>query len=189
MIDSLMRSLPAADAATPLQRVGLAQGDRFVLVTLHRPSSVDDTNLLRRLIGVLSEIARDTPVIFPVHPRTRAQMQAEWNQSPRLLLTEPLSYFEFIGLEARAALVITDSGGVQEETTYLGVPCLTVRDNTERPVTVTTGTNRLIGRDPDALLVAAREELEKPRATMRKPELWDGHAGQRAAAAIVKFLS
>jgi UDP-N-acetylglucosamine 2-epimerase (non-hydrolysing) len=116
-------------------------------------------------------------------------MQADWTQSSRLLLTEPLSYFEFIGLEARAALVITDSGGVQEETTYLGVPCLTVRDNTERPVTVTTGTNRLIGRDPDALLVAAREELEQPRATTRRPELWDGHAGERAATAIVKFLS
>jgi UDP-N-acetylglucosamine 2-epimerase (non-hydrolysing) len=189
MIDSLTRSLPAADAATPLRRAGLAAGDPFVLVTLHRPSSVDDPGLLRRLTHVLSDIARDIPVIFPVHPRTRAQLQPTWLQSNRLLLTEPLSYFEFIGLEERAALVITDSGGVQEETTYLGVPCLTVRDNTERPVTVTAGTNRLIGRDPEALRMAAREELKKPRGAVRRPELWDGHAGERAAAAIVKLLS
>ena len=189
MIDSLIRSLPAADAATPLERAGLKRGDSFVLVTLHRPSSVDDGKLLQRLIQVLSVIAQDVPVLFPVHPRTRAQMQPGWIHSNHLVVTEPLSYFEFIGLEQRAALVITDSGGVQEETTYLGVPCLTVRDNTERPVTITAGTNRLIGRDPDALLRAAREELKKPRSAARKPELWDGHAGTRAATAIIRFLS
>jgi UDP-N-acetylglucosamine 2-epimerase len=118
----------------------------------------------------------------------RAQIDTAWLREPRLKLTEPLSYLEFIGLEQRAALVITDSGGVQEETTYLGVPCLTVRDNTERPVMLAMGTNRLVGRDPDALLAAAREALREPRRPHQIPELWDGHARERAPEVILEFL-
>ena len=187
MIDSLVRSLPAATPTAALDRVGLSSGTPFVLLTLHRPSSVDDPDLLRRLMGAISEIARDIAVIFPVHPRTRARLGGE-SVGDGVLLTEPLGYFEFIGLEQAAALVITDSGGVQEETTYLGVPCLTVRDNTERPVTITQGTNKLVGRDPEVLVAAVREALSMPTGSRRIPELWEGRAGERAAQVITRFL-
>lgn len=189
MIDSLIASLPAAGAAQPPAGTSLSIAEPYVLATLHRPASVDDPLLLRRLLEVLSKIAEDTPVIFPVHPRTRAKIDVRWDLSPRLALCEPLDYLAFIALERQAALVITDSGGVQEETTFLGVPCLTVRDNTERPVTISNGTNRLIGRDPDAMLQAARETLHSPRPRYTVPELWDGRAGERAAAAIVEFVT
>lgn len=188
MIDSLIDSLPAADNAAALATLGLSAGDRYVLATLHRPASVDDPRLLRQLLEVLSQVAIDTPVVFPVHPRTRAKIQGDTTLSSRLILCEPLDYLSFIALERHATLVITDSGGVQEETTFLGVPCLTVRDNTERPITISSGTNKLIGRDPAALLRAARAQLAAARQPHTAPELWDGHAGERAADAIIEFI-
>ena len=187
MIDSLVKSLPAANADAILAGVGLAPGDRFILVTLHRPSSVDDPELLNALVSTLGVIARECPVVFPVHLRTRARLKTGPGSISRLHLLDPVGYFEFLALERAATLVITDSGGVQEETTFLGVPCLTVRDNTERPVTITHGTNTLVGRDPATLLAAAKRSLNAPPPERRVPELWDGHAAERIAAVLTHY--
>ena len=148
MIDSLVALLPRAQTSPKPRELGV-QGQAFVLVTLHRPSNVDDPVRLALLMRELAELGRQVPVLFPVHPRTHKMLKAAGFSAatPGLRLTEPLSYLDFMALEAQAALVITNSGGVQEETSYLGVPCLTVRPNTERPVTITEGTNRLI--DPE----------------------------------------
>ena len=182
MIDTLVHLLPRArglwDEHIP---------DRFVLVTLHRPQNVDGYDSPRELVSVLEEIAREVPVIFPVHPRTRRRLIEIGlghllSGNRRLRIIEPLGYLEFLAMESRAALVVTDSGGVQEETTYLGVPCLTVRPNTERPVTVTHGTNRLVSNDSEQLLKAMRESLADrsgPTTKRQPPELWDGHAAER----------
>ena len=189
MIDSLFRLLPAARATRTVERLGLDQGG-FVLVTLHRPALVDDPEQLAVTAAVLGELAERMPVAFPVHPRTRARLDAAGQSLPPNLLTlEPLEYLEFVALEAAARLVITDSGGVQEETSALGIPCLTYRSTTERPVTVTLGTNRLVGVDPNALRSACDEELSSPVRPAPEPiPLWDGHAGPRAAAALNRFL-
>jgi UDP-N-acetylglucosamine 2-epimerase (non-hydrolysing) len=181
MIDTLIRCLPLADASTVLQQVGLEAGDRYILVTLHRPANVDSPALLEETFATLAEIAQQAPVIFPMHPRTRARISNTTLAAKNLHLVDPVGYLEFVALEKGATLVITDSGGVQEETTYLGVPCLTVRQNTERPVTITEGTNRLIGTEPKKLLEAALDRLSKPASAARIPELWDGHAAERIA--------
>ena len=181
MIDTLIQCLPLADARSVLEGAALGPGDRFVLVTLHRPANVDSPGALAEMIATLQEISEAAPVIFPMHPRTRARLGRHATGSPALHLIDPVGYLEFIALEKSAALVITDSGGVQEETTYLGVPCLTVRPNTERPVTITHGTNVLIGTDPRQLLKATKEQLSRPPAPRRVPELWDGHAAERIA--------
>ena len=141
MIDSLVQLLPAAMKAP---RNGLP--DRYVLVTLHRPSNVDDSESLKSILKSLLEASERMPIIFPVHPRTRQRIAEFGINAGKLRLIDPAPYIEFLGLQRAAAVVITDSGGIQEETTYLGVPCLTLRANTERPVTVTTGTNVLVGR-------------------------------------------
>jgi UDP-N-acetylglucosamine 2-epimerase (non-hydrolysing) len=190
MIDTLLRHRDAAAQSDIAGRLGLRPGARYVLVTLHRPSNVDDREKLRGLLRALDELARDIAVIFPIHPRTRrnaeeAGLDAELG---RLVVTEPLGYLEFLNLMNNAQLVITDSGGVQEETTVLGVPCLTVRENTERPATVEFGTNRLVGADPRALLPAAREILGGRRPAGRLPELWDGRAAERIVAVVQRFL-
>jgi len=189
MIDTLVRILPNADASKVLKHAGINAGQRYVLVTLHRPSTVDDPHVLQGVLGALASIASEYPIMFPVHPRTRARLDQSWLAKPGLHLIEPLGYLEFLALERDAHLVITDSGGVQEETTYLGVPCITVRDTTERPVTTTTGTNVLVGRDPAKMLLAARERLGKPRATAAVPELWDGHAADRIAAILTSAFA
>ena len=152
MIDTLIRLLPEAERAWDNERLRPWQAVPYTLVTLHRPANVDDPAMLRALMAALGEIAQRTPILFPVHPRTRQRL-ADFNipVDADIHLADPLSYLEFLALQTRAALVITDSGGVQEETTYLGVPCLTVRDNTERPVTVALGTNILVGRDTELL--------------------------------------
>jgi UDP-N-acetylglucosamine 2-epimerase (non-hydrolysing) len=192
MIDSLVRNRDRAERGPALSRYGLQPG-RFGLITLHRPSNVDDPARLDGFLRVLSKLASRLPLVFPVHPRTRARIAA-LELSPQaldesgLLLIEPLGYLDFLQLESAAALVITDSGGVQEETTALGVPCLTVRDNTERPVTITHGTNQLVGSDPASLPEAFATALAGPRKPTARPELWDGKAGERAAAAITNFL-
>jgi UDP-N-acetylglucosamine 2-epimerase (non-hydrolysing) len=185
MIDTLVRLLPVTDGVKTLQGLGLATAGRrpepFVLVTLHRPSNVDDDAMLARLLAALSDIARDLPVVFPMHPRTRARVEAFRTDLGGLVVTPPLTYLEFLGLQKHARLVITDSGGIQEETTYLGVPCLTMRENTERPVTVMLGTNELVGRDVTHLKSRARAILEGHVKEGAVPPLWDGKASERIA--------
>jgi UDP-N-acetylglucosamine 2-epimerase (non-hydrolysing) len=158
--------------------------ERYALVTLHRPANVDDGVILKRILQSLLEVSQDLSVIFPAHPRTRKRIADFGLHADRLQIVDPLSYLEFLGMQSRATVVITDSGGIQEETTYLGVPCLTLRENTERPVTVSLGTNVLVGRDPDKL----RSELSRVLAGNAKkgtiPPLWDGHAGERIAALL-----
>jgi UDP-N-acetylglucosamine 2-epimerase (non-hydrolysing) len=190
MIDTLRAHLPQARALRVAeQRLGLAPG-RYALVTLHRPSNVDEPAALARLLGALSTIARELPVVFPVHPRTRARL-AEPKlaaAAASLRLVEPLGYLEFLSLTSGARLVLTDSGGLQEESTVLGVPCLTLRENTERPVTVSEGTNEVVGTDPERIVRAARRALAGEVRRGRIPPLWDGLAGERAADAILAFL-
>lgn len=178
MIDTLVRLLPKADAK------GIAPPQPYVLVTLHRPATVDSPEVLEGVIGALATIAKEFPIVFPVHPRTRARLDQKWLSTPGMHFIEPVGYLEFLALERDARLVITDSGGVQEETTYLGVPCITVRDSTERPITATAGTNVVIGRDPARMLSTARERLAQPPARKSPPELWDGHAAERIAAIL-----
>jgi UDP-N-acetylglucosamine 2-epimerase (non-hydrolysing) len=176
MIDSLVRLLPAAKQCP---KNGFPE--RYALVTLHRPSNVDDSQILKSVLESLLEINEDLDVVFPVHPRTRQRIAEFGLKVEKLHLSEPLPYIEFLALQSRAAVVITDSGGIQEETTYLGVPCLTLRDNTERPVTVTLGTNVIVGQERGKLSF----ELSKIVAGRAKkgtiPPLWDGHAGERIA--------
>ena len=179
MIDSLVRLLPAAQQCP---KNGFPE--RYALVTLHRPSNVDNSETLKSVLESLLEINEDLDVVFPVHPRTRQRIAEFGLKVEKLHLSEPLPYIEFLALQSRAAVVITDSGGIQEETTYLGVPCLTLRDNTERPVTVSLGTNVIVGQDRDKL----SSELSKIVAGRAKqgtiPPLWDGHAGERIADAL-----
>jgi UDP-N-acetylglucosamine 2-epimerase (non-hydrolysing) len=190
MIDSLLRLLEDVNRPVVLAR-NAVKSRGFVLVTLHRPALVDDPELLGPTMEVLAGIADSLPVVFPVHPRTRTRLEgtgfAGWG---KVMLTPPLDYDEFIALEAEARLVITDSGGLQEETSVLGVPCLTYRSTTERPITVELGTNELIGVDPAALQEAAQRLLaaDFPAEAPEIP-LWDGQAGPRAAAAVEAFLS
>jgi len=176
MIDSLVRLLPAAKKIKHDQLPS-----RYALVTLHRPSNVDDSTTLKRILELLLEVDRELKILFPAHPRTRQRIADFGLNVEKLHLMEPVPYIEFLALQSGAAVVITDSGGIQEETTYLGVPCLTLRDNTERPVTVTLGTNVVVGKGTDRL----SSELSKILAGQGKkgsiPPLWDGHAGDRIA--------
>jgi UDP-N-acetylglucosamine 2-epimerase (non-hydrolysing) len=188
MVDSLLSNLARARQAGALARHGVEERG-FALVTLHRPSNVDDPGQFERIFGALVRIAARIPVVFPVHPRSRPRLdappiRARLAGAPGLRLVPPLGYLEFVALEASARMVLTDSGGVQEETTALGVPCLTLRENTERPITVTEGTNTLAGVDPEAIWAAALDVLEHGGKAGRIPALWDGHAGDRAAEAI-----
>ncbi len=189
MIDTLRRFVKRSDQADTLRRLGVAPP--YGLLTLHRPSNVDDVEALRRVMRAIGEIASDLPILFPVHPRTLDRLRADlgWGeasgQDGRVRLLEPLGYLDFLHLQKRAALVLTDSGGVQEETTILGVPCLTLRDNTERPITVSRGTNRLVGSDTAAIVAAARGILRRPRPRRRSVPLWDGRAAARIAAVLM----
>jgi UDP-N-acetylglucosamine 2-epimerase (non-hydrolysing) len=190
MIDTLIRLLPRAmerwpDLAATLKLDG--KKPRYMLVTLHRPSNVDEPAALRALMQTLNDIAREIPVVFPVHPRTRqrlAQLQLSAFHS-NLLLIEPLGYLDFLALQRHATLVVTDSGGVQEETTYLRIPCITLRANTERPVTVTTGSNVLIGQDTERLRQEVTQRLAGGGRPGEIPPLWDGRAGERIADILV----
>jgi len=183
MIDTLVRLLPKAKA-----QIASDLPDRYALVTMHRPANVDDADFMRGMLDALKEVGCAMPVLFPIHPRTRQRLSefglSDGHDSLRFM--DPLSYLQFLGLQTRAAVVITDSGGIQEETTFLGVPCLTVRENTERPITVSLGTNTLVGRDMKVL----RQELRKVAAgtnRVRKiPPLWDGHASERIAEVLLK---
>ena len=181
MIDTLLANVSRAQARPTLDEMGLTPGG-YALATLHRPANVDVDEVLKGLTGALGDLSDECPVVFPVHPRTRAKLGSV--PPERLHLVEPRGYLDFLALQAGARLVLTDSGGIQEETTVLGIPCLTLRDNTERPITITEGTNRLVGTDPRAVLAAAREVLANP-PTARKPALWDGEAGKRIAAILL----
>lgn len=181
MIDTLVRLLPRAQ--TP---AGLPHD--YVLVTLHRSANVDDLHWLRQMLQTLTAISRALPVIFPLHPRTREKIKAlgpSTLKADRLRLLDPLPYLEFLALQRHARAVITDSGGIQEETSFLGVPCLTVRDNTERPVTLSLGTNTLVGRNCLTLKQEINNILAGSVKTRRAIPLWDGHAGQRIANLIL----
>jgi UDP-N-acetylglucosamine 2-epimerase (non-hydrolysing) len=186
MIDTLIRMLPAAKDRLPAD---LPEG--YVLVTLHRPSNVDDNARLGELLDVLDEISHEVPVLFPVHPRTGQRIATagllKANRNG-LQLMGPLPYLEFLALQARAKAIITDSGGIQEETTYLRVPCITVRDNTERPVTVKMGTNVLVGRDMDKLRSEVYRVLSGACKTGSVPPLWDGHASDRIAKILAEVF-
>jgi len=188
MIDTLRAHLERARGLGTLERLDLQPGG-YAVLTLHRPSNVDDAERLRSLFAVLEEIQARLPVVFPVHPRTRQSIATLLGgESPRLRLTEPLGYLEFLRLLADARLVLTDSGGIQEETTVLGVPCLTLRENTERPVTVTQGTNTIVGTDPDAIRAAATKVLEGEARRGRVPEGWDGQAARRIVNVLERDL-
>ena len=182
MVDTLLANLDRARARDTLARFGLTPG-QYGLVTLHRAGNVDDDAVLGRLLSGLGRVAQLCPLVLPAHPRLASRLTRA-STSARLRVIPAVGYLDFIALQAAALLVLTDSGGVQEETTALGVPCLTLRENTERPITITHGTNRLVGTDPDRIVIAARLALSEPAAA-RRPDLWDGCAGQRIAAAIL----
>jgi len=181
MIDTLRANEGAALELEAWREFGLEPG-RYVLVTLHRPRLVDDPDLLARTIAALDDVAESLPVIFPVHPRTRKNLDG----STRVLMTEPLPYRQFLSLEAKAAAVVTDSGGIQEETTVLRIPCFTLRENTERPITIELGTNTLLGLEPERLRELPTLLAEPKHGQI--PPLWDGHAGERAAEEIERLV-
>lgn len=185
MIDALVRLLPAARARNGRGRYGLDRR-RYIMATLHRPANVDDPATLHELLEALSEVSEDADVVFPVHPRTRERMRAlSWrSHSDRLLLLEPISYVEMLSLLLGSDLVITDSGGLQEETTFLGIPCLTIRPNTERPITCLHGTNRLVAPRREAIRQAACESWRRPRQRPPQIERWEGGAAERIAAVL-----
>jgi UDP-N-acetylglucosamine 2-epimerase (non-hydrolysing) len=192
MIDTLLRFRNVARRRKAPERFGLSVRE-YAVVTLHRPSNVDDEVSLERVLEALAIISRLTPVVFPVHPRTRGRIRShglnELIRAERgLLLCDPLGYLDFLGLLADARLVLTDSGGIQEETTMLDVPCLTLRESTERPVTVREGTNRVVGMDPERIVEEALNVLESPPRPGRIPELWDGRAGERIVGCLSSAL-
>jgi UDP-N-acetylglucosamine 2-epimerase (non-hydrolysing) len=184
MIDTLLACRELSRRSTIRDDLHLA-GRPFGVLTLHRPANVDDPEVLAGILAAIGRIQRELPIVFPVHPRTRKALTGhDLTALPGLILTEPLGYLDFMKLLAEARLVLTDSGGIQEETTVLGVPCLTLRNNTERPITIEQGTNALVGLDPDRIVAAARRVLSEPSRAGRVPDLWDG----RAAARIVDIL-
>jgi UDP-N-acetylglucosamine 2-epimerase (non-hydrolysing) len=182
MIDSLVRLLPVA-----INQKLNGLPNRYVLVTLHRPANVDDDHALKVILGYLLELNSELKVVFPVHPRTRRRIADFGIDVSQLDLREPLPYIEFLALQRRATAVVTDSGGIQEETTYLKVPCLTLRNNTERPVTVTMGTNILVGQDGTMLRAELTKILQGKQKQGTVPPLWDGHSGERIAEILSKL--
>lgn len=191
MIDSLVAFNSTFDSAAI--RKTLSIPDAFALLTFHRPSNVDQEPSLKALAEAVIEVAETLACVFPVHPRTRHKLREfgllkKLESNPAIILTDPIGYIDFMHLQKNAAVVLTDSGGVQEETTYFGVPCLTVRDNTERPITCTRGTNKLIGTAYTNIPGEVLAALHKPRRSQDRPELWDGHAAERLAEVINRRL-
>lgn len=199
MIDSLEASRRLWMNSNVLDRLQLKKG-RYGVLTLHRPSNVDNIMVLKGLVKALSEVAQTFPIIFPIHPRTkkileameecRAMLAFDWTAfgSSGIYCMDPIGYLDFMGLVSNAKLVLTDSGGIQEETTVLGIPCLTLRDNTERPVTVTHGTNRVIGSSPERVISEARKALDSAHVASAAPPLWDGHASERIVSIIREYV-
>jgi UDP-N-acetylglucosamine 2-epimerase (non-hydrolysing) len=160
------------------------------VVTLHRPSNVDDMIQLAGLMKALTTVGETCPLVFPVHPRTRSRLEAAGlgDQGVGMRLIDPVGYLDFLKLLKYSCIVLTDSGGIQEETTALGLPCLTIRDNTERPITITMGTNRLVGTDTARIIAEAQDVLRRGVTDARIPDLWDGNAAPRIAQEIVRFF-
>jgi UDP-N-acetylglucosamine 2-epimerase (non-hydrolysing) len=183
MLDSFELVRPAIEAADVAAELGLERG-RFGVVTLHRPSNVDEPAQLARLVEALVAVQKRLPLVFPLHPRTAQRLNAsgiqEVLQRAGVKLVEPLPYVRFMSLVTGAAATVTDSGGIQEEATYLGIPCLTLRENTERPITISEGTNRLV--KPETLASELDRALSEPARTRRKPDLWDGQTAARCLA-------
>jgi len=197
MIDTLLAHRSRASSAhdvfcrADISEERIPSGE-FGLITLHRPSNVDDPETLGRLVDTLGDLSRELPLVFPLHPRTRGRLEQGGllqRAENALLLLPSLDYLDMLGLMLEARLVLTDSGGIQEETTALGVPCLTLRDNTERPITVEQGTNTVVGSDPKRILAAARDVLQYGGKAGRIPELWDGQAAQRIATELSSWLN
>jgi UDP-N-acetylglucosamine 2-epimerase (non-hydrolysing) len=193
MIDSLKRYREKSSCSTILENLGL-RSRQYAVMTLHRPSNVDEEKTLRNILRAVEEIQQRLPVVFPVHPRSRKMFQRfglEKNISrlKGLKLIEPAGYLDFLRLMDQSRLVLTDSGGIQEETTVLGIPCLTLRENTERPVTVREGTNRVVGTDPDRIVTAAWRALEEKAPRARTPRFWDGAAARRIVDVLAEKLS
>ena len=188
MIDTLVRLLPQAKLRWPglQQRLGISAP--FFLATLHRPANVDNPESLGKLVDALNKVAKMHPVLFPIHPRTRSRI-APGTLNSRIILCDPLSYLDFVAAQSQALVVISDSGGVQEETTYLGVPCLTLRSNTERPITLTAGTNRLIGERIDTLVEEVHQAVTRRRNEPSKLEYWDGHAAERIVDVLLNQVN
>ncbi|MCQ8180313.1 UDP-N-acetylglucosamine 2-epimerase (non-hydrolyzing) [Methylomonas sp. SURF-1] len=194
MIDSLLANCQQADSLEQiLQRYGVELPickKRYALLTMHRPSNVDDPEILSRLVSVITNISRKLPVVFPVHPRTQQKLNEAGLlselSSQEIVLLPPVGYLEILGLMQSAQLVLTDSGGLQEETTALGVPCVTLRENTERPITVTEGTNTIVGSDPDKIMECVADILATGGKTGRVPEYWDGRAAVRIVDEILR---
>lgn len=191
MIDTLVRLLPRSEESwEDLESQYRLSSGEYGLITLHRPSNVDDRRTLQFLMEDLISCSKKMPLLFPVHPRT-LKLFREFGLSPEkgdIRIIDPLGYLQFLSLQKKAALVITDSGGIQEETTYLGVPCLTLRKNTERPITITEGTNHLIGVEKGALIHQFEEILEGRGKQGRRPDLWDGRTGERIAETCMRVL-
>lgn len=193
MIDSLLASKQRAEQLPTLETLGLTPRS-YAVCTLHRPSNVDDSRILAGLLQAVAHLSTRLPVIFPVHPRTRRMLSepalfAILRDARGLRLVDPMGYLEFLALTSQARLILTDSGGLQEESTALGVPCLTLRENTERPVTVEVGTNIIVGTDPERIQQAADRVLDGQGKQGRIPELWDGHASERIAELYERFLN
>jgi len=209
MIDALLGHLEKAQASDVLERLGIKAGrtiHQYALLTLHRPANVDQPLILKKILAALEELAKEIPIIFPSHPRTSKQIirhkllkagsfieratGARNNAiENKILLLPPLGYLDFLALMSRATIVLTDSGGIQEETTILGIPCLTLRENTERPITVREGTNRIVGNQPARILKAARRILNGPPPAKRIPRYWDGRAAERILRVLRRKLS
>lgn len=191
MIDTLLSHLPAARELEPQRRWELERG-KYAVLTLHRPSNVDDAERLESILRGVHAVSADMPVVFPVHPRTKSRLEsfgfAVRSELNGYRSTEPLGYLDMLGLVDGARLVLTDSGGLQEETTALGVPCLTLRENTERPITIREGSNRLVGWRTEAITAAAEEVLRGPERSGRVPLLWDGKAAERIAGHLAEVV-
>jgi UDP-N-acetylglucosamine 2-epimerase (non-hydrolysing) len=193
MIDSLFNNLERSKSSTIHADLGLEKGTYGVL-TLHRPSNVDEKDAFMRIITALEQIGERIPLVFPLHPRTRIRAEEfglteRLESIPNIVLTGPAGYLDFVALMAESKLVLTDSGGLQEETTALGIPCLTLRENTERPITVTEGTNTIVGNSTDIILDAANDILDNGGKAGRIPDLWDGHTAERIADIIEDTIS
>jgi UDP-N-acetylglucosamine 2-epimerase (non-hydrolysing) len=202
MIDCLLRHPELAARSSLLEQLGLRKNGwgclPYGVLTLHRPPNVDDPKMLEGILGAVSALAADLPVLFPIHPRTRKNIEsfglmkyltnAEASGGVGIVPLDPLGYLDFLSLNDQARLVLTDSGGIREETTVLGVPCLTLRDNTERPATVEHGSNQIVGVNPDRILAAARSILQNPGRRFGRPPLWDGKAAPRIVAILGEYI-
>jgi UDP-N-acetylglucosamine 2-epimerase (non-hydrolysing) len=191
MIDSLLAHLSRAEGRDTQARLGVESG-RYATLTLHRPSNVDAPGVLAGIIDVLIDLSRELPIVWPLHPRSKKNLEnmgllTRLEAARGMILTDPLGYLDMLALNRSARMIITDSGGLQEEATVLGVPCITLRNNTERPVTVECGCNQVVGNHPDAIRGALFSALTRDRRTIRTPDLWDGKAAGRIADVLVRW--